>query len=379
MSDYQFLKPFTLPQKHIVLKNRVVIPPMTERMAFEDGTVTSDEIAYYAQRADGVGLFISAVANVNSLGKGFEGELSIADDRFIPGLAKLASAMKKGGAKAVIQIFSAGRMTNSRVLRGEQPVSASAVAAPRDGYEIPRALSDAEIKQTIHDFGEATRRAIAAGFDGVELHGANTYLMHQFFSPHSNRRDDDWGGSLANRMHFPLAVVAEVEKTIETYAEDPFILGYRISPEELEEPGITIDDTLQLIDALKQTKIDYLHVSNKDVWQTSIRDHNDHAVINTTIKQRVNGAFPLIVVGGLSTPAEVEKAAEQFDLVAMGHEMLREPKWIEKVMSGDEKSIRYAISPSDLEDLGIKPTFLAMIERTSGGPQGVPLTTEHIK
>ena len=176
MSGYHFLKPFTFKHQTITLKNRIVIPPMTTRLSFEDGTVTRDEIRYYQQRAGGVGMFITGTANVNALGKGFEGELSVADDRFIPGLSKLAAAMKTGGTKAILQIFSAGRMSNSKILRGEQPVSASAVAAPRAGYETPRALTPAEIEATIHDFGQAVRRAILAGFDGIELHGSNTYL-----------------------------------------------------------------------------------------------------------------------------------------------------------------------------------------------------------
>ena len=240
---------------------------------------------------------------------------------------------------------------------------------------MPRALSDAEIKQTITDFGQATRRAIMAGFDGVEIHGANTYLIQQFFSPHSNRRTDDWGGSLEKRLHFPLAVIKEVETTVAKYANPPFIIGYRLSPEEREEPGITISDTLKLVDALKQTSIDYLHVSNNDVWKTSIRNPSDSAIINQTIKQQVDGAFPVIVVGGLKTPAEVERAAEQFDLVAMGLESIREPHWVQKVSTGDEASIRYAISPSELVDLGIQPAFLEMIKLNTGGAAGIPITT----
>lgn len=118
MSDYTFLKPFTFKNQPITLKNRIVIPPMTTRLSFEDGTVTQDEIEYYQKRAGGVGLFITGTANVNPLGKGFEGELSVADDRFIPGLSRLATAMKTGGSKAVLQIFSAGRMSNSKILRG---------------------------------------------------------------------------------------------------------------------------------------------------------------------------------------------------------------------------------------------------------------------
>lgn len=111
------------------------------------------------------------------------------------------------------------------------------------------------------DFGEATRRAIQAGFDGIELHGANTYLLQQFFSPHSNRRTDKWGGSVEKRMTFALEVIKRVHETVEKYANRPFIVGYRISPEEIEEPGIRMADTLQFIDVLAEQPIDYLHVS----------------------------------------------------------------------------------------------------------------------
>lgn len=344
-----------------------MIPPMTERMSFEDGTVTSDETAYYAQHTGGVGMFITAVANVNSLGKGFEGELSIADDRFLPGLSDLASSIKKNGTKAIIQIFSAGRMSSTAILRGKQPVSASAIPAVRADSETPRELSEEEVEQTIKDFGAATKRAIEAGFDGIELHGANTYLLQQFFSPHSNRRTDKWGGSLEKRMKFPLAVIKEATKVIEKYATKPFLLGYRISPEELEEPGITLDDTLQFIDQLKQTKIDYLHVSQSDVWRTPLRDENSRQIVNEALKKRISNAFPMIVVGNLKTPADAEKASESFDLVALGHESLWEPKWVQKITNNEESAIRYSIAKSDLADLGIKPSFMDQIADTMGG------------
>lgn len=377
---YEFLEPYEFAHKAITVKNRIVIPPMTEQMAFEDGSVTSDELAYYAKHSGGVGMFITAVANVNPLGKGFEGELSIADDRFIPGLRRLAQAIKSNGTKAIIQIFSAGRMSNSAVLRGQQPVSASAVAAERPDAEVPRALSEAEIEQTIQDFGQAVRRAIEAGFDGVELHGANTYLLQQFFSPHSNRRTDAWGGTLEKRMTFPLAVIDEAQRIIEQYPKKPFILGYRISPEELEQPGITIEDTLAFIDVLKTKPLDYLHVSTGDVWQTSMRDSNETRATTKRIQQQVDGVFPLIVVGGIATPAEAEKVKTSgFDFVALGHESIREPQWVEKVQQNDEKSIRYAISYAELAELGIQPPFLQMLYAVSGGPAGVPMTTPQNK
>lgn len=136
-------------------------------------------------------------------------------------------------------------MTNSKILRGEHPVSASEIPSLRTDAEIPRALLNEEIEQVIIDFGKATKRAIQAGFDGIELHGANTYLLQQFFSPHSNRREDKWGGSIDNRTKFIVKVIEQVNKIVKEEKSE-FIVGYRLSPEEIERPGITFSDTVFL-------------------------------------------------------------------------------------------------------------------------------------
>lgn len=157
-------------KRGLELKNRIMMAPMTTKMSFYDGVVTTDEINYYALRSGEIGAVITGAANVQNDGKGWEGELSVASDAFIPGLSKLAAAIKKNGTKAILQIFHGGRMTDSSVLRGVQPVAPSAVAAERPNAETPRALADDEILDLIENFKAATRRAIEAGFDGVELH-----------------------------------------------------------------------------------------------------------------------------------------------------------------------------------------------------------------
>lgn len=365
MKDYRFLKPFTLPNG-VVIKNRVVLPPMTEQMSFEDGTVTLEEINYMQQRAGGVGLFITPVAYINKEGKGFEGQLGADDDSKILGLAKLAHAIKARGAKAILQIFSAGRMTNPWITRGLQPVSASAVAAPRNGAAIPRELSADEVVNLIKDFAQATRRAIEAGFDGIELHGANTYLLQQFVSPHSNRRTDEWGGSLDKRLNLPLAVIDEVMKVKNKYASPSFIVGYRLSPEELEEPGITLDDTKYFIGELQHTELDYIHVSMGSVWRTSMRDKGNVEPIITQLK-KVSPKKPIIAVGNVRTPQQAEEVVQaDIDFVALGHQLIIEPNWVEKVISGDEEAIRYQLHAADFDDLGIKPPFLEFIRDMPG-------------
>lgn len=373
MATYHFLNPYTL-RNGVTVKNRVAMSPMTEQSSFEDGSITTDEIDYYRLRSGGVGLMITGCANVNELGKGFEGELSIASSKMLPGLRRLANAMKLNGTKAILQIFSAGRMSNSKVLRGKQPISASAVAPLRPGAETPRALSNAEIEQTIKDFGHATQLAIDAGFDGVELHGANTYLLQQFFSPHSNRRTDKWGGSLENRMNFPLAVVSICAAVIKR-SKPSFILGYRISPEEIETPGIRLADTLALIRKLNQMPIDYLHLSLADAFATSIVDRTDSQPIFEKIQPLLDDNLPLMVVGHLATPAQVEKLVDTgVAFAAMGRELIREPKWVQKVEANDENAIRYTFSLRDLNELKVTPPLLNFL--MTAFRKGFPLSTD---
>ncbi|PAK87394.1 NADH-dependent flavin oxidoreductase [Lentilactobacillus parakefiri] len=374
MTNYNFLQPTQL-RNGVTIKNRIAMSPMTEMSNFEDGSITGDEIDYFRLRAGGPGMIITGCANVNDLGKGFEGELSVAHEKMLPGLSRLANAIKLNHTKAILQIFSAGRMSNSRVLRGHQTVSASAVAPERLGAETPRALSGEEIEQTISDFANATQLAIDAGFDGIELHGANTYLIQQFFSPHSNRRTDHWGGSLEKRMNFPLAVVDACAEVIKHSDNPHFILGYRISPEELEKPGIRMADTLALVKELNQKPIDYLHMSLADAWQGSIVDRNDQQPLIEKVQEVLADDLPLMVVGHLASPAQVAKlidAGVQF--AAMGRELIREPKWVQKVEAGDEKAIRYTFSLRDLDELKVTPPLLNFLR--TAFKKGFPISTD---
>ena len=191
------------------------------------------------------------------------------------------------------------------------------------------------------------------------MHGANTYLMQQFFSPHSNRRNDKWGGSLENRMRFALEIIKRVQKSVDEYADDKFIVGYRISPEEIEEPGIRLDDTLKFIDVLADQPIDYLHISMGYAWRTSLNDKSDDEPIILKIKQTVNNRLPLISVGSIEKPADAEKVIDAgIDFAAIGRESIREPNWVQKVELGQEDSIHYQLSPTELDSLGINSAFL---------------------
>ncbi len=364
MTNYNFLETFTF-KNGVTLKNKVVMAPMTTMSSFYNGMVSKDELDYYAKRAGGPGMVITAVANVTPNGKGFEGELSATSDEMIPSLRSLAKTIQSKGAKAVLQIFHAGRKTFARIIGGEQPVSAGTVKAlyPEDS-ETPRALTSDEIEAIIKDFGQATKRAIIAGFDGVELHGANTYLLQQFFSENSNQRTDKWGGNRDERMTFAKAVIKEVQSVIDKYATKPFILGYRLSPEEIEKPGIRLEDSLYFVKKIKHD-VDYIHLSMGSYLRTSLNNPEDKEPILNYFIETIGPEVPLIGLGSVETPNEAQEVINKgASLVAMGRELLREPNWVEKVQRNDENSIRTTISASDMDELSI-PTVMQTYLKTS--------------
>jgi hypothetical protein len=147
-------------------------------------------VEYYRARAGSIGTIIVECCFIDDYGLAFPGAIGIDNDEKIAGLAKIADAIKAEGSKAILQIYHGGRMVDPQLIGGRQPVAPSALAAPREGAAMPRALSGEEVEGMIAKFGDGVRRAILAGFDGVEIHGANTYLIQQFYSPNSNQRDD---------------------------------------------------------------------------------------------------------------------------------------------------------------------------------------------
>ena len=187
---------------NLELKNRIVMLPMGTHYADDEGFVTDRLIDYYEERAKGgSGLIIVEISCVDSpVGKILGHMIVIDDDKYVPGLTKLAHAIKKHGAKAAIQIGHAGNSTRSKVT-GMQPVAPSAVKR-RGLYETPRELLIEEIQEIIRGFASAAERAKRAGFDAVEIHGAHNYLVSQFLSSAWNQREDEYGGNLEHRITF---------------------------------------------------------------------------------------------------------------------------------------------------------------------------------
>lgn len=318
----------------IELRNRIIMAPMTTWSANDDGTVSEQELNYIRQRVNGVGLVITGCTHVQENGIGFTNEFAAFDDRFIPSLKKLAQAAKSGGAPAILQIFHAGNKVIPDLIPNADVVSASALKTPSgsfvDSQMTSRALSSTEVLDVIRAFGETTRRAIEAGFDGIELHGAHGFLIQNFFSPLFNQREDEWGGSLEKRMRFPLEIVKEVKRVIKQHAKRPFALGYRISVEEYDENGLRIGESLQLIDRLIESGIDYLHVSLTDILNGKPVDSTEEKLTIQNVIEHVNQRIPLISAGKIRTPDQaVESLALGLPLVAIGKAIVMNPDWVE--------------------------------------------------
>ncbi|MEN8216342.1 MAG: NADH-dependent flavin oxidoreductase [Pseudomonadota bacterium] len=337
-------QPFNFPCG-VQLKNRILMAPMTTWSSNDDGTISDAEIAYYRARSQGVSAVITAATYVMPEGKGFQGQIGAHTNSMITSLKRLATTIQEQGAKAILQIFHGGRLCPPEILPDGQPVSASAIRTKENDTIVPREMSEFEIILTIQSFRDAIRRAIEAGFDGVELHGANAFLVQQFLSPYTNFRTDKWGGNLKKRMTFPQALIDEATNTIARYAKRPFILGYRLSPEETETPGITMDDTLQLVNELSETKLDYLHISTGDFWCGSLRDKNDKKSRTLIVQERVGNRIPIIGIGSIRTADDAIRVLETgIPLIALGRSLIIAPDWIQKIQNGQEEQIRTTLT-----------------------------------
>lgn len=347
----------TLPNG-VVLSDRLGVAPMTTYSGNPDGTVSDGELSYYQRRAGLGSLFVSACIAVSENGIAFPNQFVAFKDDVMPRLKQLATEMKSQGSKAILQMQHGGRQGQPDLIQAGETVAPSAIAESAD-KPTPRALTGEEIIDIIRDFGETTRRAIEAGFDGVEIHGANTYLIQQFVSATYNQREDEWGGSLENRLKFGLAVLDEVKQVAAKHADDSFIIGYRLSPEEnnADSVGYTIKETQQLVERLIEGGIHYIHVSLME-FKKAPRGMEDGDSIVQILSKQIDGRVAFVVVGGVTQPEHAVAALEEgADIVVMGRQALVDPEWTEKVKQGNEADINETIPQELVGKLDIPETM----------------------
>ena len=255
--------------KGLLLANRVVMAPMTRSRADNPGNVPTDLMAeYYAQRAS-AGLLITEGSQISKRAVGYINTPGIYSTEQVEGWKKVTASVHKKGGKIFIQLWHVGRMSHPDFHNGELPLSASAINPNAESYTpqgfkktvTPKEMSIEEIKETVRDFGNAAKIAMIAGFDGVEIHSSNGYLLHQFFSPTSNIRTDEYGGSIENRAKILFDVIDEIKRHMPTNR-----IGARLNPSLHNIFGMTLNEETiptfdYIVENLNNYDLAYLHLS----------------------------------------------------------------------------------------------------------------------
>jgi 2,4-dienoyl-CoA reductase-like NADH-dependent reductase (Old Yellow Enzyme family) len=346
-------RPLTL-RSGLVVPNRIALAAMTNGQSLADGRLGDDELAWLARRADGgFGMIATCAAYVARDGKAWAGQLGVDRDDLVPGLARLASRLRRGGGTAIVQLFHGGVRAAS-ALTGEQVWSASTWREDTPGFEVPRAATVADVERVIGDFAAAAARAQAAGFDGVELHGAHGYLLTQFISAATNTRTDDWGGPLEHRAR----LVREVMRAVRARVGPRFTVGVRLSLEHGgHAKGLDLDESLQIARWLADDGADFIHAS---LWRADAmtRKRPDAHPI-PLVRAALPADVALIACGAIWTRAEAEAAlARGADVIAMARAAIVNPDWPKHVVDPGWEPRRPPLSPAELAELSISPRFV---------------------
>lgn len=303
------------------LKNRIVMAPMATNMATPEGRITDRHIRHYTARAEGgVGLIILEHTYIAVEGKLARNQTGLYVDSLIPDLKRLVDAIHEAGSNVIIQITHAGART-TRETTGSQSVGPSAIILP-DGSTTPEALTVPEVKSIISAFIEGSRRAIEAGCDGVELHGAHGFLLNQFISPYTNHRNDEYGGSLENRVRFAAEIIDGVKNTI---AGKP--LFYRFGADDMIEGGMTSEEGQEVAPLLEQAGVSVLDISGGLGVGDSFgfTEQGFFVPLAEGIKSVVT--IPVIGVGNITGPEFADRIIREkrVDMVAIGRKLLADP------------------------------------------------------
>ncbi|MDY4023158.1 NADH-dependent flavin oxidoreductase [Staphylococcus borealis] len=361
MSKYApLLEPITL-SNGITLANRFVLSPMTTNSSTKEGHITEEDLRYAKRRASSAGLQVTGAAYIEPYGQLFEYGFNISDDACIPGLRKVAQAMKQDGNKAIIQLAHAGRFSNTAIMNYGEVYGPSPMTLHSPIKHNVLEMSVDKIHEVTQQYADATSRAIQAGFDGVEISVAQRLLLQTFFSTFSNQRHDQYGvDSLENRARFGLEVMQAVQKVIDDEAPSDFIFGYRATPEETRgsDLGYTVDEFNQHIDwVMDVANIHYLAIASwgRNIYQNKTRTPGDNygRRVNQVVFEHLNGRIPLIASGGINTPETALDALSNADMVGMSSPFVTEPDFVRKLAEGREDAIDLHVHPDELDELAI--------------------------
>lgn len=319
--------------KNIKIKNRLVMPPMAT-LKSGDGQVTDKLVDYYDEKSKGgyIGLIITEHSYVSKEGMANQGQVSISSDKDIEGLKRITETIHKNGSKVIAQISHAGSSAIPEVT-GCELISASPIAntgATAKTGIIPREMTQEDIKRVVKSFAHAAKRAKDAGFDGVEIHSAHAYLLNQFFSPITNKRSDEYGGSLNNRIRIHLEIIKEIRKTV---GED-YLVALRLGACDYISGGTTIEDSIEAAKEFQKAGIDLLDISGGfcGIVRPNHKEPGYFGELSEAIKKEVS--IPVILTGGITEGKHAEKLMEEkkADMIGVGRAILKDSAWAKKVM-----------------------------------------------
>jgi 2,4-dienoyl-CoA reductase-like NADH-dependent reductase (Old Yellow Enzyme family)/thioredoxin reductase len=328
------------------LKNRVLMAPMEKNLCTADGVMTQRYIDYLVARAHGgVALCRVEATYVDVAGKGRPFQCGAHRDHVIPQLRRMTDAVHAAGGRVSLELAHCGRQTSS-IVSGLQPVAPSPVPCALSGNFLPRELTTGEIDEIVERFAAAARRGQEGGLDAVEIHGASGYLLNAFMSPYTNLRSDGYGGSLENRMRFPLEVVAAIRTTI----GDQMPLLYRMTGDDFVDNGLTVEETAPFARALEEAGVDLIDVS-AGTYESITRTQPPMEApagglidLAAAIKSKVS--IPVATAGKLANLAIAEAALRDgmLDFVTIGRGLHADPELLEKTRTGRAGEVRRCIA-----------------------------------
>ena len=327
------------------LKNRCVVNPVLVNFCEEDGTCTERFAAYHEAKAKGgFAMIVTENIAVTSVAKGYQWIPGLWKDEHIAGFKGMTDRVHNHDALIIAQLNHPGRQASEKFAHA-QSWAPSAIPDPYHNQEIPHEMTIAEIHKTVADFGDAAKRAKEAGFDGVELHGAHGYLIPQFMSMYTNKRTDEYGGDLFNRMRFALEVIQDVR---EKCGAD-FILGYRLSADERVTGGFTIEDTKAVVPYLDEAGVDYFSVSiavnatDDQMIPSMYYAHGYQANYAKEVKEVTEKA--VISVGRINDTRVANSIllSKKADLIGFARQSLTDPETPNKAREGRFEEIRKCV------------------------------------
>jgi 2,4-dienoyl-CoA reductase-like NADH-dependent reductase (Old Yellow Enzyme family)/thioredoxin reductase len=331
--------------RDIKLKNRIVMPGLASFLIGDDGIISDAAVEHYRRRAaGGPAMVIMEACSVSPEGVVSANQARIYDDCFTEGLSKIAGVMKSEGSVPAIQIHHGGRQTSIKVIK-RKPLAPSPIPCPTIRGDVEPLTVDG-IHEIVQKFGDAAERAIQAGFELIEIHGAHGYLINQFLSKVSNIREDEYGGDTVGRSRFAIEIVEEIRKRI----GPEFPLSFKISAREFVPDGLTVTESIEILKLLVKAGVDVVQVSaGNDItpeWicQPMFMEKACLAESAARVKKALN--IPVMAVGRINDPMVANEVLlkEQADLVCMGRGLLADPDMPNKAREGRLDEIRICIA-----------------------------------